>query len=613
MPPKKATPKKASPKNAAIPRKAAPSEIAKRRPKAKTPTKAPATKNASVTKKPASPPKETATPKRTVILRADTGLPTTATPKKPVILRADTGLPASATPKKPVILKNDTDPPATATATPKKPAAMPKKAPSTRKKAPAAAVDPDQSPRPRMLTRKRKQQTPPPPVQDEDTPARPRTAKRQKTVVVKTEEDSDADVHLTPPPLAKYYKSPTRISSGKRVPLNKVHEPPIPREAAVHFVGRQPKKTSTHPAPVEPEPVDEAPAPSPSPSPRARRPRAAPAPSVSPSPAATFLKHDAAAADDDDDDEEYTPVPVHAIYDDGPFRRQPQLDDIPAHITNTSGPPLDWLQRNLETLRAVALGMEDEGVLTADEARLVLERWLHNVRFTAHKRKLLDDEGWVARGEGGWMNKDEERRAMVAWRAEWFKSRFAGAVSMLVEEKAIAWTEMPAFGSRWIGFYIGGGEEGEYEDEQGYEDDEQEGGDGAGAADIAGEQVQERAVEEYEDEEEYEEEPQGCEEQPEEPECEEGYEEEPAYEEDEYEEEAEAITPADTRAQRQARRALRGQSEEYSGTAMRATASAVDNYYAQFGYGEDPVYEDADVEMVERGFDEEEDDFEVEY
>lgn len=482
MPRKKATPKKASPKKAATPRKAAPAkdtavpEVAETPAKAKTPKKAPQTRNASARKKPAASPKETATPKRTVILKKDTGLPTTATPKKPVILKSDTGLPATTAPKTPVILRSDTGLPATGThkkpvilnsdtglpttATPKTPAAMTKKAPLTRKEAPAAAVGPDQSPRAGVQTRKRKQQTPPPPAQDEDTPAaRPRAAKRQKTVVIKTEDDSDADVRLPPPPLAKYYKSPTRISPGKRVPLNKAHEPPIPREAAVHFVGRQPKKPSAPPAPAQP--VEQAPAPA-TPSPRLRRrPRAAPA--VSPLPeTANFLTHDDAADNDEDDqDEDFAPVPVHAIYDDGPFRRQPQLDDIPAHITATSGPPLDRLQRNLETLRAVALGMEDEGVLSGDEARLVLERWLHNVRFTAHKKKLIDDEGWVARGDGGWLKSDEERRAMVAWRAEWLRCRFAGAVAMLVKEKALGWTELAAFGSRWIGFYAtGGGEQG---------------------------------------------------------------------------------------------------------------------------------------------------------
>ncbi len=51
------------------------------------------------------------------------------------------------------------------------------------------------------------------------------------------------------------------------------------------------------------------------------------------------------------------------------------------------------MRRNLETLRAVALGMEDDGVLTRDEARLVLERWLNNVRFRTDVRPLLDREG----------------------------------------------------------------------------------------------------------------------------------------------------------------------------------------------------------------------------
>lgn len=598
MPRKKVTPKKASPKKAATPRKAAPTkdtavpEVAETPAKAKTPKKAPQTRNASARKKPAASPKETATPKRTVILKKDTGLPTTATPKKPVILRSDIGLPATGTHKKPVILNSDTGLPTTAT--PKTPAAMTKKAPSTRKEAPAAAVGPDQSPRAGVQTRKRKQQTPPPPVQDEDTPAaRPRAAKRQKTVVIKTEDDSDADVRLTAPPLAKYYKSPTRISPGKRVPLNKAHEPPIPREAAVHFVGRQPKKPSAPPAPDQP--VAEAPAPA-TPSPRLRRrPRAAPA--VSPLPeTANFLTHDDAADNDEDDqDEDFAPVPVHAIYDDGRFRRQPQLDDIPAHITATSGPPLDRLQRNLETLRAVALGMEDEGVLSGDEARLVLERWLHNVRFTAHKRKLIDDEGWVARGDGGWLKSDEERRAMVAWRAEWLRCRFAGAVAMLVKEKALGWTELAAFGSRWIGFYAtGGGEQGEEGGEGG--EGEYEEGEGEGYED--GQEGGGGDEEEYEDEPEgYEEQPEGYWEQPG------GYEEEPVEPEyePEYEGEAEAITPAGTRAQRQARRALRGQLEESSGRAMRATTSAVDAYYAQMGCGDDPVYEDADVEMVGGG------------
>ncbi|KAK0752023.1 hypothetical protein B0T18DRAFT_403916 [Schizothecium vesticola] len=312
------------------------------------------------------------------------------------------------------------------------------------------------------------------------------------------------------------------------------------------------------------------------------------------SPLSPFLNAPATDAD---------PAPAHAVYDDGPFRRLPQLDAIPAHITATSGPPLDWLQRNLETLRAVALGLEDDGVLSADEARLVLERWLHNVRFQAHARQLLDDEGWVVGGGGGWLKRPRELEGMAAWRAEWRKSRFAAAVGMLAREKALGEREQAVLVGRWIGFYAGvveAGEEGEGEEER-----------RPGAFSTP----QAVTVEEYEgeaepeEEEEYEDEAEPGEEEEYELECSDE-------EEEEYQEEVEEPTPVSTRAQRQLRKAARGQSEESLATGMRATSVGGD-YYAQIGYGAGPwseVYEDSNVEEVEREFsDEEEEEFEVDY